>query len=175
MEMRMSKKLSNILLLVSLAFNLAVVAAFIYLTVRGPNHHHRNRPRPDTESHHRRDRDRSWADSDSIRTLRTTFRETKHEFMTELAKEPINEPALNTILERSLSEQSLLERELGKRLIERRKEMSSEEAKEFFNRRAERIRRRSERIDRMNWRDRDGDRDGFRRPARRLDRNQEGE
>lgn len=171
----MSKKLSNILLLVSLAFNLAVVAAFIYMTVRGPHHHHRTRPRPDTESYRHRDRDSTWADSDSIRALRTTFRETKHEFMTELAKEPINEPALNTILERSLSEQSLLERELGKRLIERRKEMSPEEAEEFFNRRAERLRRFSERIDRMNRRNRDGDRDRYRRPDRRFTRDQEGE
>jgi len=122
------------------------------------------------EAFHRRDRDGMWADSDSIRALRTTFRQTKEEFMQELAKEPINEATLNTVLERSLAEQSVLERQLGQRLIERRKEMSPEEAKEFFNRRAERIRRFSERINRIHrdFRDDDGPRED--RPHRRYRR-----
>lgn len=148
----MSKKLVNILLLVSLAFNLAVVGAFVFMTLRMPPRHRMMQPGAHREDFrpHRPLRNGSWADSDSIRALRTKFRQTKEEFMTELGKDPIDAAKLELILQRSLIEQSNLERELGRRLIERRKTMTADEAEDFFERRAERIRRRSERINRYN-------------------------
>ncbi len=161
----MSKRLTSILLLISLAFNLAVVGSMIFLKSKAapppfpghPGGRFRNmdridrmksdegRPmgRPDRRS----DDGSRFEDSAATRELRLKFRRSKMELMQELAKDPIDEARINTILTRSLTEQTALERTLGADLIAARKKMTAEEAEQRFGRRAEALRRRIERTE----------------------------
>jgi len=140
----MNKKLLYILLLISLAFNLAFVGSYIYI--------HATRPHHEFSRHRGKDHDRrGWfpfEESDSTRALRDTFMLTKKELMQELAKDPINEPAIQAIIQRSLQAQAVLETDLGKRLLELRKKQSPQEAAQFFQERIKRMdERRNERRD----------------------------
>jgi hypothetical protein len=134
----MSKHWTSILLLVSLAFNLAVLGGFIYMHVHHPPHvaPGDRPPGPHRESGPFHERWKGM-ESDSIRALRDAFMESKKELMQELAKDPLDEQAINRIITRSITAQSTLERELGAKLVEMRKQMSAEEAKECFSRRFE--------------------------------------
>lgn len=135
----MSKRWIVILLFISLAFNLAVIGSFLYvrLTFGTPPPHP-----PKGGEHFRGPMDRHGEgplvrDNERLQSLRDEFRETKKELMRELAKDPIDETKLNTIIDSSLVAQGKLERELGNALIARRKTMTAEEAKEFFGKRIE--------------------------------------
>ncbi len=139
----MSKKLLYILLLISLAFNLAFVGTFIYFRATHPKPHWED-SRRDRHDHQDRDKYRI-EDSDSTRALRDSFRSIKKELMLELAKETIDEAAINSIIQRSLQAQAVLESDLGKRLIILRKSMTSQEAKEHFMDRIKRMDERKER------------------------------
>lgn len=138
----MSKRWLTILLLISAAFNLAVVGSFIYLrSTRPPHHpgawHHRG---PDF----RRDDDGPgprFMFTDSTRALHTAFQDTKRELMLELAKDPVDMTRIEAIISRSMSSQAQLERDLADRLIRFRQAMTPEEARIHFTRRAEDIKR----------------------------------
>ncbi|PKN73928.1 MAG: hypothetical protein CVU49_09525 [Candidatus Cloacimonetes bacterium HGW-Cloacimonetes-2] len=164
----MSKRLTSILLLISLAFNLAVVGSMIFLKSKAappPFVDHpggRFRPmdrfdrmermksdegRPMGRPDRRSDDGSRFEDSAATRELRLKFRRSKMELMQELAKDPIDEARINTILTRSLTEQTALERTLGADLIAARKKMTAEEAEQRFGRRAEALRRRIERTE----------------------------
>lgn len=143
----MSKHWITILLIVSLAFNLAVLGSFLFLQFR---HHHPHRDRDLRYSRPHEEfgpRDERWIplQSDSTRVLRENFIQAKRELMQELAKDPLNEANINEIIERSISAQTLLERDLGLHLIEVRRSMSAEEAREHFTRRLENIQPRNDR------------------------------
>ncbi|MDO9576952.1 MAG: hypothetical protein Q7J16_03625 [Candidatus Cloacimonadales bacterium] len=60
------------------------------------------------------------------------FHLAKDEFMKALAKENIDEEELQTIIDNLIYKQSMMEKEIGNSMIELRKELSSEEAKEVF-------------------------------------------
>jgi hypothetical protein len=139
----MSKKLLYILLLISLAFNLAFVGSFIYLKALRPRppRDFRDTRRPDFDKH----RWQPIMESDSTRAFRDAFLASKKQLMEELAKESIDETAINAIIQSSLQAQAALETDLGKRLIALRKTMTPAEAKEHFT---DRIKQMNERKDR---------------------------
>ena len=146
----MSKRNTTIALLVSLAFNLAAIGGFIVMRISRPP----LPPPPEQRSRTERRMIGSRTDhspipeSKEISDLRLKFRQTKEEFMRELAKEEPADEKLNEILNRSLDEQMQLERLLGNSLMQQRAAMSPEEAQEYFARRADRMRERTERIQR---------------------------
>ena len=142
----MNKRWLLILLLISAAFNLAVLGSFVYLRGFHPRHHHSPR-------HEWRDNDRwpgrfhkgpapEFAFGDSIRALRQGFEDTKRELMLELAKDPLDMPQIEAIITRSLNAQVALERDMADRLIRFRNTLTPEEAREHFSRRAEDMQRR---------------------------------
>lgn len=134
----MSKKLLFILLLVSLAFNLAVLGSFVYLRFvlkpdfppPPPHHVRQGKPGP----HELKIWQRLEPD-ENIKSMRREFMASKRELMQELAKENLDESRVREILDASLKNQTELETRLGDRLIQLRKTMSAEEAKEFFGKR----------------------------------------
>lgn len=137
----MNKRWLIILLLVSFAFNLAVLGSFIYLRVffgsrfcPPPPSPHLSQGRPDMPFKEMWDR---LPEDDEIPRLRDEFMNTKIGLMKELAKDPINEETIKNILEQSLINQSALERKLADRLIMLRKTMTAEEAQEYFGKRLE--------------------------------------
>lgn len=139
----MSKRWLVILLLISAAFNLAVMGSFIYLrSIRPP--FSPGFPKELGEKGHWRGKGPGghgpmFMFTDSTRALHEEFKDTKQELMLELAKDPIDTAKIEAIIKRSLSSQAALERDLADRLIRLRKSMSPEEAKEHFTLRAREI------------------------------------
>lgn len=137
----MSKRLLTILLLISLFINAGIVAGMLMTGIFRHNHliHHGRldpaRPAP------RGDRDRlpRFSDDPQIKALGDTFRLTKSELMQALAKDPVDEKAVTAIIDRSVAAQGKLEHSLGLRLLEQRKSMDAKEAREYFERRLERM------------------------------------
>ncbi len=136
----MSKRWIVILLLFSMAFNLAVLGSFVYLRFMMPYPPH-CAPLPDRHpgKFHGRPLRRLLSEDDQFRQAHRQFRENKRVFMEELLKDEIDEVALNQILERSLMAQGAKERRIGYHMIELRKSMSAEEARHFFGRHIERM------------------------------------
>lgn len=142
----MSKRWLMILLFVSVAFNVAVLGGFLYMRYTrahllrgmGPGWHHRaeHRDRPSWHPGARAMFD------DSTRVLRTQFENTKMELMRELAKETMDMPKINSIIEQSLNAQTSLEQHLGQRLIRFRQSLKPDEAKEHFELRIKEMERR---------------------------------
>lgn len=64
----------------------------------------------------------------------------RRELMTELAKDPIDEPLINNLLSETYLAQNAFEKKMSEKLIELRKSMTAEEAQEYFSKRAEFIR-----------------------------------
>lgn len=134
----MSKRALTILLFVSLFLNAGIVGGIIVMGVYRHNHiahHYQQNPGP-------RDRDlRDIPELDDPRViaLRDSFRVIKKELLQELAKDPINEAKINTIIDRSISAQSDVERVMGHNLVEYRKTLNAGEAKEHFTGRIERM------------------------------------
>jgi len=130
----MSKRMIVILLFISIAFNMAVLGSILWLHF-GRNHP----PQPPVQRFSRiplppNMEHMNW-DPD-LCELRTRYDETKIELMHKLAQDPIDENAIIAILDSSLTVQNSLERELGYRLLELRKQMSAREAEAYFNARA---------------------------------------
>ncbi|HOD17238.1 MAG TPA: hypothetical protein PKJ14_01145 [Candidatus Cloacimonadota bacterium] len=141
----MSKRWMEILLIVSLAFNLAVLGMFIYSTV----FHKSSCPPPEpqwrAENHpfqsHRFDPDSVLQNKEEIRQLRQAFQESRQAFMATLAKSELNLQEAKQAMEKSLQAQEKLERRLGESLIQVRTKMTADEAKRFFEHRMKRIQR----------------------------------
>ncbi len=136
----MSKRWIVILLLLSVAFNLAVLGSFVYLRFMMPYPPH-CAPLPDRHpgEFHGRPLRRLLSEDDQFRQARRQFHENKRVFMEELLKDDIDEIALQRILENSLAAQGAMEQRIGYHMIELRKSMSAEEARQFFGRHIERM------------------------------------
>ncbi|MDZ4181356.1 MAG: periplasmic heavy metal sensor [Candidatus Cloacimonadaceae bacterium] len=143
----MNKRWLVILLLISASFNLAVLGGFLYVHSIRPCPMDRLGPPPGPPHGqgggfppHKM----GWKffDDDSVKALREEFGATKKQLMDEIAKDPLDEERINSIIESSLTAQIKLEREMGRRLIQMRKEMSAEEAREFFTKRGEEMQQR---------------------------------
>lgn len=128
------------LLLVSLSFNLAVIGSLFWMKSL--------RPFRPFEQMHQRDFPRlpehivraEW--SPEIVQYRKDFENSKLRLMEELQKDPVNEVQIESIIDSSLVAQNNLERCLGKRLLNYRKQMTAEEAEEHFGQRIEHLKTR---------------------------------
>lgn len=135
-----TKRLLFMLLMVSLAFNLAVVGSLIWMkTLRPPRPRERTfqRDYPRLPEHIVRE---EW--SPEIIQYRKDFENTKLRLMEELQKESINEEKVDAIIDSSLAAQNNLERCLGRRLVNYREQMTAEEADEYFGKRIEHLKNR---------------------------------
>jgi hypothetical protein len=144
----MSKQLLYILLLISLAFNLAFIGSFLYwrhqfkydfMNGKHPHEMRGNRPPqwdgpPMAPPGHRPD-DFGWmGNKQIIEPYREKFAASKEEFFKALQQPVVNEEVLKQKLEASLQNHTALEKQIGLRLIEMRKKMTSQQANEFFGR-----------------------------------------
>ncbi len=141
----MSKRLMTILLLFSLFLNLGIIGGFIVMRIYRQNHiSHHYRPGPPNERGQERPEVPELRDPEVIK-LRNEFYAIKKELMQEMAKDPVNETEILSIIDRSIQAQSDLERAMGQKLLEYRKNLSAQEAEEHFNTRLERMKRFEER------------------------------
>lgn len=141
----MSKRLMTILLLFSLFLNLGIMAGFVVMKIYRQNHiSHHYRPGPPFERGQERPELPEFGDPEVIK-LRNDFYAIKKELMQEMAKDPVNETEILSIIERSIQAQSELEHAMGQKLLEHRKNLSAQEAQEHFSARLERMKRFEER------------------------------
>jgi hypothetical protein len=143
----MSKRLLTVLLFISLFLNAGIVGGLVVMGIYRHNH---------ISHHYMQDQDRpAFAgrnrflppeeDDPNIVALRDSFRNTKIELMQELAKDPINEARIDSIIDESIQAQSNMETALGHKLLEIRKSMTPEEAKRHFSGRLDFMQRSEER------------------------------
>lgn len=142
----MSKRLLTILLLISLAFNLAVVGRYAYFEVWerphfNPSHHPRGRME---NNRNRFDKGRNNWMADCMKQgmehcqpYRDTFQVDRTQFIETLKVANFNEANAKAALEKSLKAHANMEQALGMNLIEMRKKMTAAQAREFFDRRFE--------------------------------------
>lgn len=135
----MSKRWLIGILLISCSFNLAVLFSFIYFRVvmppPPPPQGQRMFPPPPENMRHHNDKE--------LQAQHAKFNQTKIALMEELAKDPIDEARINAIIDSTVSAQNQLERRLGQRLLDYRKTLNAQEAKEQFQKRAEFLKQRS--------------------------------
>ena len=123
----MSKRTLIIIVIISLAFNLAFIGTFGLIQLRRRSLlKHKFGPPPELREHFRNRKEH-------IAPLRYYFHQSKIAFIEELKKPDFNEELLNKMLENAIEKQTAMEIELGKSLIELRKEMSFEETQKFFS------------------------------------------
>lgn len=137
-----TKRLLYMLLMVSLAFNLAVAGSLVWFKALHPKHPPRERiyqrDFPKMPEHIMRE---EW--SSEIIQYRKDFDNSKLRLMEELQKETLDETIIESIIDSSLVAQNNLERYLGKRLVNYREQMTAEEADEYFGKRIEHIKNRN--------------------------------
>ena len=131
----MSKRSILILLFISLAFNLAVLGGLFWLRVHRPPHpfHRADRKEgpkfPDRFAKHRPDPE--------ISKIHEQFNQNKLLLMQELRKDPFDELYVKALMDSSIVTQGMLERRLGEKLLESRRQMTASEADEYFGKRIE--------------------------------------
>jgi Spy/CpxP family protein refolding chaperone len=143
----MNKRWLVIVLFASLAFNLAVMLMFAYISIyhRPPFHSMNPKPRMEQwehkfEYHHRitpKPED-MLTNKDEIKKLKDDFRQKRREFMETLRQENFSEEDAYKAMEVSRQAQDILEKRLGNSLIEFRKKLTPREAKEYFKPREDR-------------------------------------
>ena len=144
-EVTVNRRWLITLLLISLAFNLAILGSYLYFKSthpRGGSYWNKNAPALRRDNYGPRD---NPAFSDTTRALWREFAEIKAEFMKELAKDPLDMDALDDLLARTLANQAILENHMAERLIRHRQSLTPEEAKEFYTARYEEIIQRRQR------------------------------
>jgi hypothetical protein len=142
----MSKRWIVILLFISLAFNLAVMIMFLHITAfRKPLFNPSLRSKYTSSSYERRDSEKSrkrpedmLANKEEIQMLKENFRVKRRDFLNAMRQENFNEQAAIIAMQASLQAQELLEEKLGNSLIEFRKKITPEEAREYFRDRRDR-------------------------------------
>lgn len=137
----MSKRLITILLIISFAFNVAVLGTFIYMrTSCSLRPFHRTTKEVERPAQTPNPEERPQiVENEAVIARADEFRKTRKDLYTELAKDPINEARINGIIEKSLVAQTALERELGASMLELRKNMNADEAKIHFDNRIKRL------------------------------------
>ena len=130
----MLKRTLIILFIISMVFNIAFVSTFIYHRImmrpRFPEHLPPEHPQP----HPPEFIEKIEEGKKKIIPLRMEFQESKKVFIEALKSDNFNKEELIKILEKTIENQVKMEKELGIRLIELRKEMNPEQAKKFFSR-----------------------------------------
>jgi len=124
----MSNKTIKILLLISLAFNLAFLGAGVFRFVQmrrfGPIHKRIHNEKVENFLQQRK--------GDRIKAARE-FHKVKDEFLRALANENIDEKELEVMMDSLITKQVLMEKEISRSFIELRKELSPEEARKIFS------------------------------------------
>jgi hypothetical protein len=145
----MNKHWLVIVLFVSLAFNLAVMLMFAYISIYHKPPFHFMGQKPGTELlnhkygiHHRitPKPEEMLTNKDEIMKLKDEFRQKRREFMETLRQENFSEEDALKTMEASRQAQDILEKRLGNSLIEFRKKITAREAKEYFKPREDRAR-----------------------------------
>jgi len=123
----MSKRALTIIVIISLAFNLAFIGTFGLIQLRKRSFlENKFGPPPELREHFRNHKEH-------IAPFQHDFHQSKMDFIEELKKPDFNEELLYKMLENAVDKQTTMEIELGRSLIELRKEMSFEEAQKFFS------------------------------------------
>ncbi|MCB5254063.1 MAG: hypothetical protein RBR69_09265 [Candidatus Cloacimonadaceae bacterium] len=141
----MTKRSIIILLFVSLAFNLAVLGSILWVhfsRIACPAETPYGRQARTALPPHLHNVPTMW--SPEIRQMHTRFNDSKIELMNELAQDPIDETNIIAIIDSSLDAQSSLERALGYRLLDIRKQMNAAEAEDYFSSRAKQMKQRTQ-------------------------------
>lgn len=142
----MSKRLLTILLFVSLFLNAGIIGGVIVMGFYRQKHiEHHYQPGPENANRDRQRPEIPELKDPHVIALRDSFLVIKKDLLQELAKDPVNEARINTIIENSISAQSDMERALGHELLEYRKTLGAAEAKQHFEGRLEHMDRYSER------------------------------
>ena len=126
----MKRRTINILLFVSLAFNIAFLGGGIFRISQM-----RRFGRPMHERiQNEKVRNFMQMRKDNGEPLVRDFHEAKDELMMTLAKPGIDETELNKLIDNLILKQNLMEDKIGQAMIDLRKELSDEEAEQIFGR-----------------------------------------
>ncbi|NLO44533.1 MAG: periplasmic heavy metal sensor [Candidatus Cloacimonetes bacterium] len=164
----MSKRLLFILFSISLAFNLAFIGSLLWFHLRiskAKQRAPRTRERIELPTHVN-----DMRHNPQIDQLRSDFESYKLKLMEELAKQTLDEERILSIIDSSLVAQSDLEQSLGENLVQIRKQMTPDEAKDYFQSRAEHMKRRTEMFNRRHDRRNKNEEDNDNRPDARARR-----
>jgi len=125
----MSKKLLYILLLISLAFNISFLSMFAYHRIVMRKIHRMNQPGipPDHEF-----QPNFRKIMEDLKPIQDEFHKIRHDFIIDLSRKEFNEENAKKLLDEAIQKQLEMEREIGIRFINIRKNMSDEKAKRFF-------------------------------------------
>ena len=123
----MRTKTLNIILVISLAFNIAFLGGSIYrhLTFRRFKPVHQRIHNEKVEEFINRKREQR-------KMLVQDFHIAKDKFMQALSKDEIDEAELLAIIDTLVFKQGMMEKEIGSSMIELRKEMTPQEARQVF-------------------------------------------
>ena len=124
----MSNRTLGILVIISLSFNLAFLSMFFFHLLRGPlppgiGHDFKIPPRF---------RDYFIDSREDIKPLRHDFENSRKDFMIALSDPEFDENRLLDMLDLAVDRQMIMEKELGIKLIQLRKQMTPNEAEKFF-------------------------------------------
>ncbi|MCD4817260.1 MAG: hypothetical protein K8S23_01040 [Candidatus Cloacimonetes bacterium] len=125
----MSKKSLYIIVLISLAFNISFFGMFAYHRFIIRDFHHRNVPR---RPHNLEARDKFREIMEDIKPMQMEFHKIRQDFIMYLSSNDFDEETAFKILDGTLHKQIDMEREIGIRFINLRKEMKNEQAGIFF-------------------------------------------
>lgn len=144
----MSNRTLSILVVISLSFNIAFLGMFLFHRIRGPLSPHDprelNMP-PEL-------RDFLMQSREKFKPLRDDFEQSRRILSDALAEEEYDESRLLQLLEETLQKQDVMERAMGMHLIELRKNMTPEQAENFFKKHRPRFEKIKERVE--QWKER---------------------
>jgi hypothetical protein len=108
------KKYIYMILIISLAFNLAFLGMFIW--------HRINRSHPPFPGGERQFKEHLDKDRAEMQPLMQGFMQERDKFMKYLSGEDFEESVADSLLDNMVNKQSILERRMGQKMIERRKQ-----------------------------------------------------
>lgn len=117
-------RIYKILLIVSVAFNIAFIGGFIYHQANKPPVPAHIAPAPLRENFKKH--------KSQVMPFRREYIQCRQQFMEELAKPQVTRKELENKLEETLQKQYEMERQVGISLIEMRMKMSDEKAARYF-------------------------------------------
>lgn len=125
----MSNRTLTILVIISLAFNIAFLGGFIYMRIKGPG-----TPPPPFFPRQKQSRINQmfFEKREIIKSLTDQNHNDKLSFFKELASENCDNKTLNSKLDKSLQSQYELDKEIGDNLIKLRSNLNPEEAEKIF-------------------------------------------
>jgi len=117
----------KILLIISLAFNIAFLGGGIFRSIKF-------RKNPPIHKRIKNDKVRDFMESrkEIGSPLRRDFQKAKNEFIKALKEPEVDEAEMQILIEELIEKQNVMEREIGNSMIELRQQLSDQEAKEVF-------------------------------------------